>query len=386
MSTEQNPVHTFTHNGIYLVHLFIMNSATNCMNKCEQVIEVNNINDCLADFSYYSDAVNHSVTFSNLSVGNATEFYWSFGDGSFATCYDTIHTYTHAGYYNVCLGILNPTTACYDIISKEIKVGDDNNTCLANFFYTVDTQTKTATFTDQSYGSPDEWTWDFGDGTFASDQNPVHVYSKDSIYKVQCVIKNNFTGCADYMVALVNVNFNHGLKCNYGYDVDSSNHKGTIPVEFKAAVYGDPAKYVWDFGDGTQDSTSTSPTHNYSSQGTYNVCLAVSDPTVNESDEFCSMVDVVDITTAIHNSPVGEGWVAIYPNPANNNIIIEVQQTKLTKNDVILIYNVQGVLLLTQPIEQEKTDVNINALARGVYIVKVERQGSYTLVKRLVKE
>ena len=32
-------------------------------------------------------------------------------------------------------------------------------------------------FTDASTGSPDTWLWDFGDGSFASVQNPLHTFS-----------------------------------------------------------------------------------------------------------------------------------------------------------------------------------------------------------------
>ena len=34
----------------------------------------------------------------------------------------------------------------------------------------------TVTFTDLSTNSPTSWLWDFGDGTTATTQNPVHVF------------------------------------------------------------------------------------------------------------------------------------------------------------------------------------------------------------------
>src|SRR5664280_2445591 len=45
-------------------------------------------------------------------------------------------------------------------------------------------------FTDQSTGSPTSWKWLFGDGTNATQQNPVHIYSQEGKYTVSLKVNN----------------------------------------------------------------------------------------------------------------------------------------------------------------------------------------------------
>ena len=55
---------------------------------------------------------------------------------------------------------------------------------------------------------------------------------------------------------------------------------GTLTVSFKDASPGTITAWLWDFGDGTADSTETTiqnPSHTYSARGTYNVTLTVTD-------------------------------------------------------------------------------------------------------------
>jgi PKD repeat protein len=42
----------------------------------------------------------------------------------------------------------------------------------------------TVEFTDKSLGNIDSWTWDFGDGTSSTEQNPTHTYTSPGTYDV----------------------------------------------------------------------------------------------------------------------------------------------------------------------------------------------------------
>jgi 6-phosphogluconolactonase (cycloisomerase 2 family) len=70
----------------------------------------------------------------------------------------------------------------------------------------------------------------------------------------------------------------------------------------------------------------------------------------------------------------------IYPNPANEKLIIES-----TQNSIIEILNNLGQTILQQQIQQGKTDFDISGLAKGVYILKLNTIDR-TVVKKIVKE
>jgi PKD repeat protein len=62
---------------------------------------------------------------------------------------------------------------------------------------------QTTTFTGLSANNPTWWVWDFGDGTDASVQNPVHTYMQAGNYTVSFEIANsvgsNITTRVDYI-------------------------------------------------------------------------------------------------------------------------------------------------------------------------------------------
>src|SRR3954465_2103347 len=45
-------------------------------------------------------------------------------------------------------------------------------------------------FTDQSAGTPDSWSWDFGNGQLSTLQNPTITYSQPGTYTVRLIVKN----------------------------------------------------------------------------------------------------------------------------------------------------------------------------------------------------
>jgi uncharacterized protein (TIGR02145 family) len=49
----------------------------------------------------------------------------------------------------------------------------------------------TVQFIDQSTDNPQTWSWEFGDGTSSSQQNPTHQYSSKGIFTVKLTVTNN---------------------------------------------------------------------------------------------------------------------------------------------------------------------------------------------------
>jgi uncharacterized protein (TIGR02145 family) len=64
--------------------------------------------------------------------------------------------------------------ADFDASMKEVKVGEEIQ------------------FTDKSSESPQEWSWDFGDGTKSTQQNPSKAYSSIGTYTISLKASNNF--------------------------------------------------------------------------------------------------------------------------------------------------------------------------------------------------
>jgi PKD repeat protein len=71
-------------------------------------------------------------------------------------------------------------------------LGLDNHP-IAKYRYDQDTNDYLSIrFTDLSYYEPSEWGWDFGDGIFSDEVNPVHTYPQDGIYEVCLSVANNY--------------------------------------------------------------------------------------------------------------------------------------------------------------------------------------------------
>lgn len=127
----------------------------------------------------------------------------------------------------------------------------------ANFTYSKPPCSLTVTFTDSSTGncvwqngpwSPSTWSWNFGDGTTSSQQNPVHTYSAAGTYSVTLVIS-----CPEDSVTIPVMVSNSSLPvsgnttlCNGGSTVLSA---------------GSANSYAWNTG-ATTSSISVSPTVN----------------------------------------------------------------------------------------------------------------------------
>ncbi len=56
-------------------------------------------------------------------------------------------------------------------------------------FSVIHPENRTVSFRDQSYGKITSWKWEFGDGQFSNEQNPIHTYNKAGEYVVTLFVE-----------------------------------------------------------------------------------------------------------------------------------------------------------------------------------------------------
>jgi hypothetical protein len=93
--------------------------------------------------------------------------------------------------------------------------------------------------------------------------------------------------------------------------------------------------------------------------------------------------DEYDATTMIAQNPVEYNGIKISPNPAKNNITIEIPQ--IVKEITLTISNINGKELTSQQIRDSTTQIDISNLASGIYFVKLITEKTVE-VRKIIKE
>ena len=130
----------------------------------------------------------------------------------------------------------------------------------------------TVAFIDASSNSPTSWSWTFGDGSTASEENPSHMYSDAGTYTVSLTATNTAGSHTVTKTDFITVNKVSAPVASFTSNVTT----GTEPltVKFTDSSTNSPTKWVWTFGDNDY-STEKNPTHTYTAGGTYTVTLTV---------------------------------------------------------------------------------------------------------------
>jgi PKD repeat protein len=133
-----------------------------------------------------------AVQFTDESYGSPTSWDWDFGDGSsHSTDPNPLHVYALNGTYTVTLSVVKLglidtyiRTDYIDVAALIILVADfSGSPKVGSLFLTVQ-------FVDRSSGPVENWSWDFGDGFYSTERNPVHYYPHPGIYTVTLTVSN----------------------------------------------------------------------------------------------------------------------------------------------------------------------------------------------------
>jgi len=138
------------------------------------------------------------------------------------------------------------------------------------------------------------WTWDFGDGTTSTEQDPVHNYADAGTYYVCLTIESADSGvsCTDTYCMDVVVGGGGGNDClaDFYHTIDSAGGNYTV-VQFHdlSTPVGMIDSWFWDFGDGAT-STEQNPVHAYNISGYADVCL-----TITSDSGSCTSTECMNI-------------------------------------------------------------------------------------------
>jgi hypothetical protein len=116
--------------------------------------------------------------------------------------------------------------------------------------------------------------------------------------------------------------------------------------------------YLWDFGDGNT-STATDPVHTYGDEGTFTVCLTVTNSC--GTDSTCTTVVSADASGIDDNEVMLFGF---YPNPASDELTITEVSPEVVNIEVV---DAMGRLLESYRVNNTTFDINVSRMSSGSY-------------------
>ncbi|HEU4725967.1 MAG TPA: PKD domain-containing protein, partial [Candidatus Eisenbacteria bacterium] len=282
-STSQNPSHTYAAAGSYTVTLTVTTAAGSDGQTSAGYIVATEPPNAAFEGAPRSGDRPLAVQFNDLSTAGSapiTSWAWSFGDGATSTAQNPTHTYTVAGTYTVGLTV---TTAD----------GTDAVTAPAYIAVTEPPAPPTAAFTGAPTSGPaplavqfadqsapgtapiTSWAWTFGDGATSTAQSPSHTYLLPGAYDVSLSVTT-----ADGVDTATKIGF-VTVCAPPTAEFSAAPTTGLAPLtvqftDLSIAGTGAVASWAWTFGDGAT-SVAQSPSHEYTTPGTYDVSLTVTD-------------------------------------------------------------------------------------------------------------
>jgi len=126
---------------------------------------------------------------------------------------------------------------------------------------------------------------------------------------------------------------------------------------------------------------ATSNPRPFLTDGTYVLDLDISDITISESEDVVTFT-VNSIPLGINENKSEKGSFSIYPIPANDYVEIYFSDSEHFSRSVFAhIYDVQGFLLKSVAVNNERTSIDISNLAKGFYIVKIGNEAKKLIIK-----
>ncbi len=190
-STLQTPTHVYGSIGSYTVKL-IAYDQFGCTDTAEQpgYITIHEVPDALFTYSPFAPQLpNTTVNFTDRSFlsSGTLSYQWNFGDPASGLNNSALqhpsHAYSDSGTFVVTQVVMS-NFGCSDTSVRTLYVHPRKP--IPDFDYTPQEGCKplSVQFTNKTTYA-DSYEWDFGDGNSSTEENPMHVYTRDDTYSVR---------------------------------------------------------------------------------------------------------------------------------------------------------------------------------------------------------
>jgi len=287
-----SPSHQYTADGTYTVTLTVTDDASDT-DTDTAAVTISTTPLVAEAGGPYSGFESDPIDFFGSASGGCLpySYSWNFGDGETGTGQSPSHSYDDPGTYTVTLTVtddvgttdIDTATCMVESIPVVADAGGPYQGCVG----------QAVQFSGSASGDapPFTYNWDFGDGNSGSGQNPTNIYSAPGTYSVVLTVTDsNSNSDTDMATATI-------VECGEDPIANANGPYGGIvnqAVQFTGSAFSGepPYSYEWDFGDGGS-STVQSPTHVYSSVGTYDVTLTVTDDDgKTDTDETTATISI----------------------------------------------------------------------------------------------
>ena len=358
--------------------------------SCDSIV-IASTNNCFVTAGFSPTIAGNAASFNNntmCAVCTNISYSWDFGDGSpLSNALSPSHTYATAGNYVVCLiasGINPNLVTCSDTFCTNISIQAASTPCIALANFTFSTAGLNANFTNTSTvtgGTISSYSWNFGDASpLSSLASPTHTYANAGTYTVCLTVTGVDSAqntCTDDTCFTVTVS-QQGSSCNANANFSFALNQFTANfTNTSTCTNCTTTTYAWNFGNG-QTSILQNPTHTYTANGVYNVCLIVTGTTATMQtcrDTLCQNVTVN--VTGVQDFATPN--LHIYPNPTKHNVWVDLPAQVQAENIVIQELTGRVVYAYTIKNQTDRLALDIEQLSKGMYVVILNsKMGRYT--------
>jgi PKD repeat protein len=160
------------------------------------------------------------------------------------------------------------------------------------------------------------------------------------------------------------------------FEADNTHIVMGESVQFTDLTTNNPTTWAWIFPGGTPSNSSLqNPLIQYEESGVYDVTLVVQNEYGSDTKVIQGYI-TVDSTIGIDE--LLEQGLNVYPNPLTGDILNINAKKQI---DRLELYNYSGKKILQKILQAKSASINLQALNKGIYILKVFSVSGVSVVK-----